>query len=293
MGGRLGTRRLGDAMFDLGAQYFTARDPAFVSMVETWAAAGRIRAWSTGFCSEDGIFHDNGETRWIGVEGMTTVARELAEGLTVHLDAELTAVEWSDQEGWLLRFREREEARARILVMTAPVPQSLELLAAGGVSLEAPVSEALARIEYDPCLSALVRLTGPSRVPEPGGLWLSGEPVAWIGDNTQKGISEGRLGASLTVHAGPRFSVEHWDADPEETGARMAAAVAEWLGAEVAGIRIHRWRYAKPREVFPERCLATGIPGALVFAGDAFGGPRVEGAALSGLAAAESVLRFG
>ena len=51
-------------------------------------------------------------------------------------------------------------------------------------------------------------------------------------------------------------------------------------------MQLKRWRYALPTTLYSERCLvATGLL-TLVFAGDAFGGPRVEGAALSGLATA-------
>jgi predicted NAD/FAD-dependent oxidoreductase len=43
-GGRMSTRRidtpLDEAAFDHGAQYLTARDPAFVAQVDRWAQAG-------------------------------------------------------------------------------------------------------------------------------------------------------------------------------------------------------------------------------------------------------------
>lgn len=45
------TRRLptplGEASFDHGAQYFTARDQAFAVCVAAWAAAGHFGRWST------------------------------------------------------------------------------------------------------------------------------------------------------------------------------------------------------------------------------------------------------
>ena len=49
-------------------------------------------------------------------------------------------------------------------------------------------------------------------------------------------------------------------------------------GGAVNQVEIKRWRYALPLVLHPERYLkADGLP-PLYFGGDAFGGPRVEGA---------------
>lgn len=291
VGGRMASRRLGDALFDLGAQYFTARDPAFRAWVEAWTAAGSVRCWATGFRDAEGTLHDNGEARFVGADGMTGVPKALAQGLVVHLNRAVASIGWSAEADWLIQFEDGgAPSRAGVVLLTTPVPVSTALLVAGGMDLEPEVGSALARVEYDPCLAALIRLTGPSLVPAPGGLWLGGEPFAWVGDNTQKGISEVRLGASVTVHAGPLFSREHWDSDPDATGLRMVEGVRAWLGSEVAGVRVHRWRHAIPSVLHPDLYLGLTVPGPLFFAGDAFGGPRVESAALSGLAAAEAIL---
>ena len=136
-----------------------------------------------------------------------------------------------------------------------------------------------------PCLALLVYLSGESLVPDPGGLWFPGEPIRWIADNQRKGISSGSNGA-LTIHAGPDFSRQNWDTPEQEVTEKLLAVAAPWLGTAPVQTQLHRWRYSQPLSAYPERCLTLQSPAPLVFAGDAFGGPRVEGAALSGLAAA-------
>ncbi len=46
-------------------------------------------------------------------------------------------------------------------------------------------------------------------------------------------------------------------------------------------------RCATPRTIWPEPCWVSD---SLALAGDAFAGPRIEGAAVSGLAAATAIL---
>ena len=72
-------------------------------------------------------------------------------------------------------------------------------------------------------------------------------------------------------------------------GGHLAAARRAFLW--LREMQLKRWRYALPTTLHPERyLLATGIP-TLAFAGDAFGWPRVEGAALSGLTAGDALAR--
>ena len=67
---------------------------------------------------------------------------------------------------------------------------------------------------------------------------------------------------------------------------------APYLGNKIRRATLHRWRFAQPVEQHPERCFSIPLEAPLIFAGDAFGEPRVEGAVLSGMAAAEELLRF-
>jgi len=283
VGGRLATRRTHPDVFDHGAQSFTARDPQFRLRVEAWQAAGIVRPWATGFALADGTFKRDGETRFCGVSGMTAIAKHLARGLDARVNAKVTRVQ-AGRDGWVVTTEAGERSSGRALLLTPPVPQSLQLLAAGDVPLPEQTRVELGQIEYAPCLAVLARLSEASLIPEPGGLWLAGEPISWMADNQRKGVSPGP-GAAITIHAGPQFSQAHWATPEAEVTAALLAVAAPWLGSAPRQSQLHRWRYSQPLRVYPERCVVLREPAPLIFAGDAFGGPRVEGAALSGLAA--------
>ena len=109
---------------------------------------------------------------------------------------------------------------------------------------------------------------------------------------TRASPSHGRAAPAVTFHARPSWSLRWWDRAPTEAHAELLGAARPWLGdARVVESRLKRWRFATPQTIWPERCWsATDVAAPLVLAGDAFGGPRVEGAALSGLAAAQSLI---
>ena len=98
--------------------------------------------------------------------------------------------------GWVVTTETAERFSGRALLLTPPVPQSLQLLAACNVASRA-VRGDLEQIEYAPCLALLAELPGASLIPEPGGLWFDGEPISWMADNRCKGVSPG-AGAAIT-----------------------------------------------------------------------------------------------
>jgi hypothetical protein len=61
-------------------------------------------------------------------------------------------------------------------------------------------------------------------------------------------------------------------------------------GTTVREAQLKRWRYSRPTKPLEERVFVADNDPPLLFAGDAFGGPRVEGAVLSGMAAAEHLI---
>lgn len=294
VGGRMATRRSRDCVFDHGAQFFTVRDTRFQAAVAEWLQCGAAVQWTSGGFAGQTLAKSDGFPRYRGAPGMTEPAKQLARGLPLQLNAAILSAAPTER-GWRVVSAQGAEFHGRSLLLTAPAPQSLALLAAGGFALSAPDQEALAAIEYAPCIAVLARLAAPSRLPAPGALQLEraapdapeGEgALAWICDNQQKGVSPAPC---VTLHATRRHSRLHLET-PETAAAQMLREASAWLGADVIEFTTHRWRYSVAESLHPARCLVADRDPPLVFAGDGFGAPRVEGAYLSGLAAAGALL---
>lgn len=270
-GGRMATKRIDRAVFDQGAQYFTAKLPQFERMVRDWEARGLVAEWGSGL-----------HPRWRGAPTMTAVPKFLAETLHVVREARAVAVR-QIEGGWAVDGENGRVWRAAGLLLTPPVPQALALLDAGKVELPGTARAELAALEYFPCLAAMLTLDGPSGLPS-GGLKLDQGPISWMADNQLKGISPERV--AVTLHANPVYSEANYTRAEESVLQELLDVARLYLGAGVHGQALHRWRYSLPKSTYRESCLAFDEL-RLAFAGDAFGGPRVEGAAVSGLAAAE------
>lgn len=282
VGGRLASRRIDGATFDHGAQFITTREPRFAAVLEQGRQDGTMEEWCRGFAGAA-----DGHARWRGKPAMSAVAKHLALGLDLLLETPVAALRHAGDR-WRAETTTGRTFTAGAVILTPPVPQSLALLDAGGIVLAPEMRTRLAAIEYERCLAVMAVLEGPSRIPPPGGLAPAAGPIAWIADNQLKGIS---AEPAVTIHATHAFSLEHWDRDRQESGRALLDSAAPWLGAGAKTFQVHGWRYSKPMRVDEERCVLVSQSPPLVLAGDAFAGPRVEGAALSGWAAAEAILR--
>lgn len=293
LGGWLATRRfshpdVGEGVFDYGAQYFTARNGRFRQELAGWIEAGVARQWSEGFYTAAGDLKIDGEPRYIGTAGIRGIAKHLAAGLDTHAATRITAMGFSGGR-WELHADTGDVFRGDSLIMTPPLPQIIALLRAAGLPSDPALLTRLGAVEYRQCIALLALLAGPSAVPAPGGLWSNGNPIRWIADNQQKGISPQAV--ALTIHAGAEFSNAYWDTPDEMVAAALLKAAAPWFKSPVLRHQLHRWRYSQPVSGGePEYCHTLKAPAPLILAGDGFSGGRVEGAARSGLAGAEALL---
>jgi hypothetical protein len=278
-GGRLATRRIGNARVDHGAQFFTTRDPLFAALVQQWIDSGVVYEWCRGFAADG---EGDGFARYAVRGGMNALAKHLAHGLDVRCRSLVFGIVRRDH-GWRVTLDDASFTDIDALVVTCPLPQTFSLL----FGAEVAMPETLWRTDYDRTLSLLAVLDGPGSVPHPGG--VQGDSVfTFIGDNRAKGIS---AAPALTFHANATWSEAHWDQHSATTLDALTELARPWFGgADVVERQLKRWRFATPRSIWPEQCWQPDGVGTLAVAGDAFAGPRVEGAALSGIAAAHAVM---
>lgn len=290
IGGRLATRRIKynsniEGIFDYGAQHFNVSNPQFQTWVDKWLKQGIVEEWSQGFPKTKGNILDNSRAYYRGIKSNRSIAKHLAKDLDIHTSTRIINLNWQDAQ-WIIQAENGANFVGDLLIITAPIPQSLALLDNSKITLASELRESLEQVIYSKSIAVLALLEKPSRIPEPGGLLLDGNPLSWIASNHKKGISP--QGYALTLHAGAKFSEAHWETDNENLVEQLFTAASPWLNSRVIEYQVHRWRYSQPGIVYGEPYLAVQKP-PLILAGDAFVTPTVEGAVLSGLAAAEYV----
>jgi predicted NAD/FAD-dependent oxidoreductase len=143
-----------------------------------------------------------------------------------------------------------------------------------------------------PCWATLACTDGLEDV-EFDGAFINEGPLSWIARDSSKPGRSAPSGSNWLLHASADWSTRHLESTPEEIAPMMLTALEQATGRtldSVAHCRAHRWRYAMPKKPAESECLWDPTTG-LGVCGDWCGGPRIEGAFLSGMAVAGAVLR--
>lgn len=288
-GGRLATRRIGPGVADHGAQFFTVRTEEFQAYVDQWVSEGLVFEWSRGWSDGSLTVARDGHPRYAVRGGVNKLAKRLADGLDVRVSTRVKSLEVT-ASGWQARDENDALYIADGVLLTPPVPQSLEILQASAVELTAPDQQALEKITYDPSLTVMLWLDNSAGLPAPGAVQRHNANLYWIADNKRKGISPDAV--VITAQASASYSRQLWEAPDERILSSLRVSLMPFFGEDmkIMEAQLKRWRYAQPTQVYPEPCLQAANLPPLVFAGDAFGAPRVEGAATSGLAAGHTLV---
>jgi predicted NAD/FAD-dependent oxidoreductase len=255
--------------FDYGAQYMTARAPAFVDRVRAWAHAGVAAPWPAA-----------GADAWVGTPSMDAPLAAMADPLGVRWSAQVERIE-RGAAGWSLWIGEVAEGPFDELILALPAEQTQAIAAAASPAL-ATLAQ---RHRSQPCWTALLAFDRAMSAPP----LLGGDGVIDVA--VRNPAKPGRAdGEAWTVHADAGWSARHLEAPREAIAGRLAEALAARLPGLPAPVHAtaHRWRYA--------RSAAAGLghwrdeAAGLTACGDWLIAPRVESAWLSGTEAAEAIL---
>jgi renalase len=272
-GGRMATKRFDGRPADIGAGYFTVREPDFAAVVRRWASAGLAREWTDTLqvWSPDGAGETTGPMRWAAPAGLRSLAAELADGLDVRTGHEVHQV---------LAGPEVDGEPAQVVVLAMPGPQALRVLDPALTAARAAADQ-----QWSPVLAATLRY--PAREWAPfDGAFVNGDPVlATVFDD---GARRGDGAPVVVAHTTEDFARRHLP-DPAAAAAEITEAAARVLKVDGTPlVHVHRWTYAKPVQdgSAPFHLDDAGIG----ICGDAWGSPRVETAWLSGTRLGAAVL---
>jgi renalase len=328
VGGRLATRREPPFAFDLGAQYFTARDPRFVEQTRRWQSDGTCARWGGRIVAVAHAGAKLEETeplaRFVGTPGMNAVGNAMATGLdirTSHRVDLITPYAGQDEKDRKIALRGTAGEKGTTLkaraagadAALAPLGSFDAVLvclpseqAASLVETASPELAAAARtVTMEPSFALGIVVAGEAaerlRALSFEGAFIgrgdapSGSGLSWVARDSSKpgrGANEGS--DAWVLHATSRWTREHFaDAEADVTTAMLAdfAAVFGTDAIEPSARYLRRWSFAKAGDPLDlEGDVLYDDVTRIGLAGDWTAGGKVEGAYLSGLALAARVL---
>ena len=297
VGGRMATRRLDEkhSSFDHGAQYFTAREPRFINFVNSWLDQGIVARWPSREPSKNqsiavlkagtSNYKPSSEDRFVAVPAMNQICKVLAENLIIEKNVRVKNILSEGATFHLVSEAGDSLGQFDKVVVSTPAFQASELLA------NFPqLSSRLSKIEMRPCWATMAAFSDPL-TDKWVGAFIDDSLLSWASrNNTKPGRNPDQ--EHIVLHANPEWTSRHWDSDPEWTATAMLTEFWNVSGIEPkipTYLTSHRWRYAAPTEPLKPVSYTAG-GGNIICCGDWTHGGRVEGAVLSGLSAAETML---
>ncbi|WP_297794234.1 FAD-dependent oxidoreductase [uncultured Marinobacter sp.] len=278
-GGRLAAKRVAGGSVDIGAQYFTIRNPEFRAFLEKNAGNECFGPWNgrLGFQQPDGGWQPfPEEARHVGIPRMTAISRALASNIDLQAEVRIDTMARKDNEWFLTDTSSQCHGPFDQVIVTAPPAQARDLLANSqladlAATLDAPVSA------IQPCWALAVHFETAAEMKFEGMRPHSGV-LSWIANNSSK---PGRQapGQWWVLHATSQWSAEQVETPADEVTDAMLDAFREVTGctAKPDETVAHRWLYARSEGGTHPDCLWFPAEG-IGLAGDWLSGGRVEGA---------------
>ena len=267
VGGRMASKRIDGRPVDLGAAYFTVRDPGFAQVVARWQSAGLARPWT----SELAVFGKGGDrsrapgpVRWAAPGGLRSLVAALADGLPVELEHRVVRVGPGPTV---------DCAAADAVVLAMPDPQARRL-----VDDDSSAAARLDGREWRPVISVAAGWSRREWPPMTAAFVNDHPVISLVADD---GARRGDAAPVLVAHTVSDVA-RRYDSCPGDAVAPVLDALRRMLGlrTDPAWTHAHRWRYAAPT-ADRDDTFHLGDDG-IGLAGDGWGSARIETAWRSG-----------
>lgn len=287
LGGRIATKRLEWGALDIGAQYFTVRDPRFRHQVQQWLEEGATHLWDfTPYSlSSTGLKASADKTeRFVGSPQMNSLAHSLAKGFKLEFEAKVDQVKRRGNK-WILDLSQGGSVNGEFdwVVVSAPAEQSQAIVRDTAIALS------FFEPFYIPCWALAIATKGAVN-PEIQGIF-GDEMVSWVSrlSSRPQRIKPKHYDDCWMIH----FSSEWSIANGKETQIDITRTGFDWLaetlnnhgGKELSVVEHHKhfWRYARVRKNHNQQSFLVDSTSHIALVGDWLCGGRIEGAFLSAL----------
>jgi hypothetical protein len=259
-GGRMASPMLHGRRVDIGAAYFTAKEPDFITTVERWAAKGLVRDWTDTFdvFAADGHRTSSGPMRHATPDGLRSLVRASLPD-EIRCDAAVGTLEELDHDA---------------VVLAMPDPQAARL---------AP--DAADWVTYEPVIAVVAAWAQRCWPIQDAAFVNDDADLTMVADD---GSRRGDGAAVLVAHTTAQRARTHLES-PDAAVAPVLDALRRVLNLAVAPewTHAHSWTFAKPVGTHGDSAfgLMTQAGRPLGLCGDSWcpsGAPRIESAWLSG-----------
>ncbi|MET0475105.1 MAG: FAD-dependent oxidoreductase [Mycobacterium sp.] len=264
-GGRMASPSLHGRRVDVGAAYFTVKEPDFAATVDGWAARGLVRDWTDTFdvYSPDGHRRSSGPMRHAAPDGLRALVRA-----TLPADPRAEGLRIAQPVGAL------EELDHDAVVLAMPDPQAARL---------AP--DVVDWVAYEPVIAVVAGWSQRCWPIADAAFVNDDDDLTLIADD---GSRRGDGAAVLVAHTTAQRAGAHLES-PSDAVAPALAALQRILGLSVdpEWTHAHRWTFAKPSGTHGDEPFGLTTSGRrpLGLCGDSWcpsGAPRIESAWMSG-----------
>lgn len=217
-GGRMASPTLHGRRVDIGAGYFTARDPAFAAVVDGWGSAGLARPWTDTFSVLSPAASPelkSGPMRWAAPGGLRSLVRAVLNGVEARYQQPVDVLPDGP------------------VVLAMPDPQAARIV---------PVPDA---VEYLPAIAVVCGFATRGWSFTDAAFVQDHPDIEFLADD---GARRGDAAAVLVAHTTAALARRHLG-DPGAAVAPVVAGLRELLGVgDPAWTHAHRWTFAKPAE---------------------------------------------